>query len=266
MKKILGMLLAIFLVFGTAGSALAAFDLNGTFIVAYEEDESVAIQGINDQAGFESFFDLGNTAAFNTFVAGLTPGVSVDTNITLADFGTSSWDDVFVGIMGKQASSDFTYYFSADEAYEFNAISEAGFTSARNNIMNLFPDAGPANQVIDKAAISTYKLFAQQDGANPGSYGGPIQNAGNFGAEVNLAGIESGPITVGYFGGDLFADFIDPDGDFVGVFPQINTLDIFLDPTDGSLLVGSQVPVPGAVWLLGSGLLALVGIRRKNAK
>ncbi|MBW1644914.1 MAG: PEP-CTERM sorting domain-containing protein, partial [Deltaproteobacteria bacterium] len=26
---------------------------------------------------------------------------------------------------------------------------------------------------------------------------------------------------------------------------------------------GSQVPVPGALWLLGSGLLGLVGIRRR---
>ncbi len=36
-------------------------------------------------------------------------------------------------------------------------------------------------------------------------------------------------------------------------------------PTMDNLYVGSAVPVPAAVWLMGSGLLALAGIRRKKA-
>ena len=42
-----------------------------------------------------------------------------------------------------------------------------------------------------------------------------------------------------------------------------------LDPTGKSLdmafvITGEPVPIPGAVWLLGSGLIALVGLRRRS--
>ncbi len=41
----------------------------------------------------------------------------------------------------------------------------------------------------------------------------------------------------------------------------------YLYPTADNLYVGStsSVPVPGAIWLMGGGLLALAGIRRRNA-
>lgn len=35
---------------------------------------------------------------------------------------------------------------------------------------------------------------------------------------------------------------------------------------DNILVTGSQVPIPGAIWLLGSGLIGLIGIRRKTTK
>jgi len=37
-------------------------------------------------------------------------------------------------------------------------------------------------------------------------------------------------------------------------------------PDMGSFLVSGVVPIPGAVWLLGSGLIGIVGVRRKFKK
>jgi hypothetical protein len=37
-------------------------------------------------------------------------------------------------------------------------------------------------------------------------------------------------------------------------------------PTDSEFIGGNLVPIPGAVWLLGSGLLGLIGFRRKFQK
>jgi hypothetical protein len=42
-----------------------------------------------------------------------------------------------------------------------------------------------------------------------------------------------------------------------------NNSDDFLEITNPIPGIGSSVPIPGAIWLLGSGLIGLVGIMRK---
>ena len=51
--------------------------------------------------------------------------------------------------------------------------------------------------------------------------------------------------------------YVSADADFYNSLKLISV-------TGGIEAVGAPVPVPGAIWLLGSGLIALVGIRRRG--
>jgi hypothetical protein len=122
--------------------------------------------------------------------------------------------------------------------------------------------------VIDKGALSgTYKKEMQATGTEPGSYAGPVSAGTSFGAELNLAGISTANfLGLDIYGGDTFGDLVHP-GDFNGQLPLLASVTLGLDVADGSLVINpAPVPVPAAVWLLGSGLLALVGVRRRNSR
>jgi hypothetical protein len=54
-----------------------------------------------------------------------------------------------------------------------------------------------------------------------------------------------------------------PDADSVWVFLALNDGEGNYGKFDNISVNGSPVPIPGAVWLLGSGLVGLVGLRRK---
>ena len=60
-------------------------------------------------------------------------------------------------------------------------------------------------------------------------------------------------IKLDFFKGDIIVGFGDDSGDLDG-------LDLVIAISD----VNREVPIPGAIWLLGSGLLGLVGIRRRK--
>ena len=69
--------------------------------------------------------------------------------------------------------------------------------------------------------------------------------------EINLGGIE----TQGYVGINLFCWDTDQ---------TVNSLGTLFIDSDGDVFLNTNpVPIPSAVWLLGSGLLCLIGYRRK---
>jgi hypothetical protein len=237
------------------------------FFVAYNEDESVVVQGVNDQAGKESFFDLGPTTSF---VSAIQSDKLIDTNITLADFSVSSWSEVYVGMFGQKTGglSDTTAFFSSDDpSYTYNALN-FGFSNGYSQVQTfLSAEATGSNIVRDKIQNNSYYGKMQASGTEPGSYGGPVGSGDSFGAEFNLDGIgvtSAEWLTLAVYGGDTFADQIPPGG-FNGQLPLIAKISLGLDPADNSLQI-NPVPVPAAVWLLGSGLLALVGIRRRRMR
>jgi hypothetical protein len=244
MKKLFAVLAAV-AVFAFASQAMAAFELGNFHLIAYEEADRNSLPV--GTVGNEVHFDLG---------AGLFDLSSpIDTGISLDDFGVSSWDQIYVGIAGGGYTPSFgndRAYFSSDtDDFTVSTGTYSQFQTASLNISSLGggTNATDSKQIQAKASGSWYANMILS-GSAAGTYASLVNASSPFGAEAEMNG---GLVSAAIYSFDGF---------------DTNTLtkdlDLFFD-TSGDTLVVSQVPVPAAVWLLGSGLLALIGIRRKNS-
>lgn len=238
MKKLFAILAAAMLVVGVAGQALAAFELGNFHLVAY-----VASGEPVDTVGNEVHFDLG---------AGLfDASTPIDTGITLDTLGATSWDEVVVGIAGGGYTPEFgddRAYFSSDtDDFTVSTGTYSMFQSAGLNISSFFTGS---IETVQSKATGTWYANMIGSGTTAGTYASMVAaSSSSFGAEALMNG---GLVDAAIYSFDGF---------------DINTLTMdyaFKFDTTGDTLVVSAVPVPAAVLLLGSGLLGLIGIRRRN--
>jgi hypothetical protein len=174
-----------------------------------------------------------------------------------------------------------------------NSYSEAGFDITGNHPANTayFRSFGSADNTLagswagSRGIVNTY-------GLTPNPLGGISTLSKTGGGSFSLASVDLSEVTrfsmptsttvfTGYltgggtatysatldgvFGyqtfsfGSLFSDVTSVS--WVSLYPSGNTF--FMKAQVDNLNVGAPVPIPAAVWLLGSGLLGLLGIRRK---
>lgn len=242
MKKILVLFLAIAFL-ATAGPAMAAFELGNFHLVAYVEADNNSIPV--GTAGNEVHYDLG-TGLFD--VTG-----DIDTGITLAALGATSWDDIYVGIVGggytPTFGNDLAYFSSDTDDFTASTSVYSQFQSASVMISSA---VGPISEIQPKATGSWYASMLLS-GSGAGTYAGMVNANDDFGAETQMNG------------GLVDAAMYSFDGAGSGAISEVLA---FQFDTSGSTIVlaeAAPIPVPAAVWLLGSGLLGLVGIRRRKA-
>jgi len=242
MKKLLSVLAAVMLVVGVTGQAMAAFELGNFQLVAYEEADSTAPVS---NVGNEVHFDLG---------AGLDAidGVTLDTGISLTNYSVSSWSQVAVGIFGGGYTPAYVpgdaFFASDTDDFTVSVASKNVFNSASMAVSSAF---GPQDEIQAKAT-GTYYFNMGLSGSPTGSYAGMVDANSSFGAELLLADNAILEMGMYSFDGTTVTD--------LGTWT--------LDTTGANLMATystAAVPVPAAVWLLGSGLLGLIGIRRRNA-
>lgn len=257
MKKVLVASLATMLVVGAAAQASAYFEQGNLVLVGYNENTN------------EVGIDLGAIGGGLDLSA---QNVVIGSSFSLADVGVSSWDMVSVGAFAD--NSNLTTYnmdnFVANSSaswtgYSSTPTTRLTFSNNSQTVSGYYASLASAGMVIaDPANAKSYDVKHNLGSNNPGSYSGINDENGT--GEVNLGALATGGYVDLYlyrFGGGVQYNF-----DLVPGTTANYTAVLRLQDIDGNGTVETKlnpVPLPGAVWLFGSGLFGLFGLRRKNA-
>lgn len=227
---------------------------------------------------YVSVYDITEGGAQYTFDLGLfpdgnyAPGTTIDTGITASTLGLSDWSTVVGSVYGFDNASDggfpvqtstFNYLGSWDgdgvADLKLSETGEAGDVS-KLQYLSVLPSLG----LSLKTSPSGYYARMNAGGTAVGTLNGALYSDND--AELALAadGSASGFLLSGMLTQEL--DYL-TGNEAYSLLKNANLAFNFFADGDGSLnfqiAEAAAVPVPAALWLLGSGLLGLLGLRKK---
>ena len=166
-------------------------------------------------------------------------------------FGVTAPDTTPNSTVSNSFGYDYVIHMNfADNTFTAYAID--GATQVQTVIEPLNDGSSPWKYVSGGTSLGSGSL----------SYSGPLADADVNG---NISAPEGGPALQGGSHYVAALDLADLLGD--GTYYFHYTFECGNDLLMGQVsITGSNVPLPGAVWLLGSGLLGLVGLRRRQGK
>jgi len=242
MKSKLLVIAAVFmLMFSFAGQAMASFDSLDLIQVVSQVSGSGTNEVLTDLGQFSSTTPISSTTTFNNAVS-------------LSNFGTgATLSNLEVQYFVMDTDNLNKVWLSGPTTGQQSALS-AGQTLT-GNMWSVYYQAQTAggNPVVQAQGsdFSVYKML-ENWGTNRGGMGGFIAVGS---AAANLG---SGVVTqyLYYYDASALAD--GAAGTSGHAVAMITT------NANGSTTISPVVPIPAAIWLLGSGLIGLVGIRRRN--
>ncbi|OEU61200.1 MAG: hypothetical protein BA867_04470 [Desulfobacterales bacterium S5133MH16] len=270
--RFLSIALAAFLTFAVAGQAMAYFENGGfdgklvQFIYA-EPDGNYT----DNEVGTDLFTDKGLSFPTYEFTGS---SIVLDTKVAstfLDNFTTTdNWADLKVGYYST------TYSYMTGESHKYVAMTTPelfdigaswdGVNSASMDLATYYGEKGTSVVKDATSGYSSYDLKMNSNSFVSGSYADfNNQPYVNFG-EADLGALNAGAGS--YVDMYLFEAKGEGwlEGDFVTDTYRA-TMRIGIDDVGNlyTTIAPNVVPIPGAVWLLGSGLLGLVGIRRRKS-
>jgi hypothetical protein len=279
MKKLFAILAAAMLVVGAAGSAMA---YSSGDLVQY------IYEGTTD-AGIEFNTGLGNIDGTtlldeNSVVTAGQPAAD------LSDFG-SSWDDMYAGFVsnwgGTTQIGALPFMTATTQTVAFAtttdtlpAINTAAFSTFNGN-------AGTLNGTIPVGANNKAQVVSYWESIEFQSGLGNVQGnyAGFNNIDPSTGFVSLDPLSGGIgsfvdmylylyneysdYTGAATSGFVGNDGNATDTYAAILRIGLQDDGSGNAQFYTeinpAPVPVPAAVWLLGSGLIGLIGIRRRNS-
>ncbi|MBI5237031.1 MAG: hypothetical protein HY887_01220 [Deltaproteobacteria bacterium] len=248
MKRIVMILLAAAVpLFGFSGQAMAYFTDGDLIRVVYQKG------GANEVAT-----DLG---AFAPTAAYSGTGISFTTNLfptagaVGGAFSTAALADLQVAYFVRDVATTHAWT-SGPQAGQVSGNRQwtSAFSGGVQLLQSKYATFGTAQATLLQSDTQAYVKLMDNGGINFGKFGGFIPLANG---EQNLAALG----TAGFVDSYLYY-YATPNSPLAG--SQVATLRTFADGHT-EVVGASPVPIPAPVMLLGSGLMALVGIRRKQA-
>jgi hypothetical protein len=248
LRKKIAVLVAAALMSLTASSAFAAFADLSLVRVVYERSTGTV----------EYVTDLGNVKSLlagpTTTIAGSALTAGTASNLFVAYYAIDR-----VGTLGA-AGPDLWVSGSTNVANAPAMVGSLGFTTAKSaSTLNytMYNALGGATGVVYTGSQSNTQSYRVAMSANQGALGNAINIATRPGTEASLASLVGA--TSGFVTQNLYFVANGNLANSKGVSAAtINT------NFDGSTTIVTATPIPAAFYLMGSGLLGLVGLRRRN--
>lgn len=244
MKKLLGILVALMLVLGMAGQSMAAFSTNlELFRITYTTGSAYEV--ISDLGTIGTTFATNGSGVISNTYTNLAGGSNAWYGNSSANFSTST-PNLYVAYLAFDVTSN-AFYLSGNAGGQPGGIN----------------DPSSALYTFTQGQGSGSSTITQQRTVASNSYWQQINNSGNntatfagfYPAATGEALIGAGGATQSLY---YFANGANGSAGLAAATIVTNA--------DGSTSINpSAVPIPAAVWLLGSGLLGLIGIRRRSA-
>jgi len=241
MKKIMMLLLVAFLMLGMSGKAMAYFGNDELFRVVYNANNGTGNEFFTDLGTFNNLTDptqLSGTMNLNTsnFNEGTYAGPTSQVAYFMYD-GTHVW-----------VSGDANGGYSGGHAL-------SKFLTPYNNMNSVVAAVGTQSVTLAQSNGDSYYTQANGGGTTAGTMGGFLSLLNSHtGMNANLPGGVVDQFLY-YFG--------TPNA--TGAQTAVAVAQIITNADGSTTLeqIGAPVPIPAAVYLFGSSLLGLVGLRRK---
>jgi hypothetical protein len=265
MKKTVGIIALGLLLFGFAGQSMAALAANDLIRVVYVDSAFGGTEYVTDLGSTSSILTANNTVGAGSLAFAGGTGFSLS-NIHVAYFSVPGGTGSPVWLSGSTTTPDLAV-----------ARKEASLTNAINALTGSYASLSAGQTATGKISDGgSYFSVFDGGGTNLGSMAGYVYNITNN-VEVNLGSGDGQKVAQGLWTwangnpttrtAGTFADILQTNFQWIANYDSHDVLTGYTATVLGTTIdpQTASVPVPPSMILLGTGLLGLIGLRRKGA-